>query len=183
LPRSRKDYDEFVTTLGLSAEEASPIEIMARSGGRRATDSVELFSPPRSGGNVPGETYFVNYFFLAHGLRHMRACAQDLAKHLKPGDQLFCMHDFQNPKDKDALILRTEEYCNVGFLPRYLLADLWELVGLDGIRLTVARVNLSPAPIQQRILCEFQATPTENFQPCAGDVYKPYAGNKSTAKG
>jgi len=181
LPRSRKDYAEFITSLGLVADEASPIEILARSGGRRATDSVELFSLPRNDSTLQGEKRFVSYFFLLHGLSHMKACAQDLAKDLKPGDSLFCMHDFQNPVDTEALALRTKKYCCVGFLPRYLLVDFWELVKMEDARITVAKVNPSPAPIQQRILCEFRATPTPGFQPCASELYKPYAGNKSTA--
>jgi len=183
LPRSRKDYNEYVESLELSPEHATPIEIMARSGGRRTTDSVEVFSPPSNGHTSSGERCFINYFFLAHGLRHMRACAQDLAKELKPGDQLFCMHDIQNPVDKHALALRTEEYCCIGFLPRYLLNDFWELIRMDGVRVTVTRVNPSPAPVQQRLLCEFQATPTKDFQPCGSDLYRPYASSKSTANG
>ncbi len=181
LSKSRQDYDEYVMSLGLSPENASPIEILARSGGRRATDSVELFSLPENDRTSQGEQCVVSYFLL-HGLRHMKTCAQDLAKTLKPGEPLFCMHDVQNPVDKQALALRTEEYCCVGFLPRYLLPDFWELIKEKDAKITVAKVNPSPAPIQQRILCKFQVTPTPKFRPCTNDLYKPYAVDKSATK-
>lgn len=117
LPPSRSDYVEFVSNLGLSPDDSTLIEILARSGGRRVTDSVELFCPPKRNG-VPSEGCLVNYFFLAHGLRQMRDCAQGLVETLKSEARLFIMHDLQNPVDKDALILRTEDYCCVGFLAR-----------------------------------------------------------------
>lgn len=174
LPRSRSDYNEFVSNLGLPPENSSLIKILARSGGRRATDSVELFCPPKSNG-VPSEGCLVNYFFLAHGLRHMRDCAQGLVETLKSEARLFIMHDLQNPVDNEALILRTEDYCCVGFLPRYLLADCWELLkGSDAIKVFIEKLNPPPAPIQQRILCRMEANTKEDFQPCSSNIYRPF---------
>jgi hypothetical protein len=111
----------------------------------------------------------------------MKDCAQRFAETLKHGDRLFTMHDLQNPADRDALTLRTEDYCCVGFLPRYLLPDFWELVRTDvAIEVTVERLNPPPAPVQQRILCKLQAVPEEDFQPCSSDVYKPYVAHTSS---
>ena len=177
---SRSDYEEFVLSLGLTAEDLSPIQILARSGGRRATDSIEVFAPPLRD-SVAGRNHLASYFFLAHGVRHMKDCAQRFAETLKHGDRLFIMHDLQNPADRDALTLRTEDYCCVGFLPRYLLPDFWELVRTDvAIEVTVEKLNPPPAPIQQRILCKLQAVPEEDFQPCSSDVYKPYVTHTSS---
>lgn len=174
LPRSRSDYVEFVSNLGLSQDDSTLIEILARSGGRRATDSVELFCPLKSNG-VPSDGCLVNYFFLAHGLRHMRGCAQDLVETLKSEARLFITHDLQNPVDNEALILRTEDYCCVGFLPRYLLADCWELLkGSDAIKVFIEKLNPPPAPIQQRILCRMEANTKEDFQPCSSNIYMPF---------
>jgi len=176
---SRSDYEGFVSSLGLTAEGSSPIQILARSGGRRATDSIEVFAPPLRD-RAAGRNGLASYFFLAHGVRHMKDCAQQLAEKLECGDRLFIMHDLQNPADKDALTLRTEDYCCVGFLPRYLLADFWELVKTDGaIEVTVEKLNPPPSPIQQRILCKLQAVPEEDFQPCSSDTYTPYVTHTS----
>ncbi|MBW7988953.1 MAG: DNA-binding protein [Planctomycetes bacterium] len=174
LSNSRSDYIEYVSNLGLSPDDSTPIEILARSGGRRMTDSVELFCPPKSKG-VPSEGFLVNYFFLAHGLRHMRDCAQGLVETLESEARLFIMHDLQNPVDNEALILRTEDYCCVGFLPRYLLPDCWEfLKGSDAIKVFIEKLNPPPAPIQQRILCRMEANTKEGFQPCSSYIYGPF---------
>ncbi len=174
LTRSRSDYNEFVSNLGLPPENSSLIEILARSGGRRATDSIELFSAPKSN-STSDEKCLVNYFFLAHGLHHMRDCAQELVETLTSKDKLFVMHDLQNPVDKDALILRTEDYCCVGFMPRYLLGDFWELLKTgDTINVFIEKLNPPPAPTQQRILCRLEANVKGDFQPCSSDIYKPF---------
>ncbi len=180
LPHSRKEYEEYTTSLGLATEEASPMEILGRSGGRRATDSVELFSPPHIQETSNGGGRILDYYFLAHGLRHMRHCAQDLvAQSLKKGDPLFVIHDLQNPVDRRALVLRTADYCCVGFLPRYLVQDIWELLGKNGeIEIAIERLNFPPVPIQQRMLCKLRAKVDSEFTPCSSSVYRPL-GEKS----
>ena len=180
LESREKEYKEFVRSLGLVPGKASPIEILARSGGRRATDSIELFAPFENGRTAESEECLINYFFLVHGLRHMRDYAQRLANTLKRGDPLFIMHDLQNPVDPEAMVLRTSDYCCVGFLPRYLLADLWELVKTEGsIKVSIERLNASPAPIQQRILCKLQTAKREGFEPCSSDIYLPLSSESS----
>jgi hypothetical protein len=181
LPHARKEYGEYTRSLGLATNEASPLEILARSGGRRATDSVEVFAPPHIQEMSNGGGRILDYYFLAHGLRHMRYCAQDLvAQSLKKGDSLFVMHDLQNPVDRRALALRTADYCCVGFLPRYLAEDVWELFGKNGeIEITLERLNSPPIPIQQRMLCKLRAKIEGEFKPCSSDVYRPL-GEKSS---
>lgn len=174
LPHSRKEYEEYTTSLGLSTDEASPMEILARSGGRRATDSVEVFAPPHVQKISNGRGRILDYFFLAHGLRHMRHYAQDLvAESLKKGDRLFIMHDLQNPVDCRALALRTADYCCVGFLPRYLVEDIWELLGKnEKIEITLERLNSPPVPIQQRMLCRLRTSVENDFTPCSSEAYE-----------
>lgn len=174
LQPEREEYAEFVKGLGLSPD-AEPIEILGRSGGRRATDSIEVFAPAEIHNGVKGY-YTVNYFFLVHGLSHMRECAQNLATDLiKAKERLFLMHDFQNPVDTNALVLRTEQYCCVGFVPRYLLDDVWKLTKkAKEFILEVDQVNKPPMPVQQRILCKITALVDEDFKPCSDVAYKPY---------
>jgi hypothetical protein len=43
---SREEYDEYVADLGLSPDQAEPFTVLARSGGRRSTDKLEVFAPP-----------------------------------------------------------------------------------------------------------------------------------------
>lgn len=180
VPRSRHDYKEFIESLGLDPSTASPFDILARSGGRRATDTVEVFPFPSAG---PGEEYMA-YFFLSHGLRHMPSYADDAAKNLSSGDRLWIMHDLQNPVDEKAIMLRTEGNCPVGFLPRFLLFDTWALLGSgEKVKILVERVNPPPAPIQQRILCKMKARCPEGFTPFSDHMYDPVPEAALLARG
>ena len=100
--------------------------------------------------------------------------AGDLASQLSSGDRLYVMHDLQNPVDPRALLLRTEDNCPVGFLPRPLLDDTWELLDRkEKVAVFVERVNPPPLPIQQRVLCKMQVTAPDDFSPCSGDACQP----------
>jgi len=170
VPESRDDRRDFITSLGLDPDTASPLEVLARSGGRRATDSVEILAIPRS----DAEGTYLTYFFLSHGLRHMPEFAEGLAKQLSSGDRLYIMHDLQNPVDPRALLLRTEDNCPVGFLPRPLLDDTWKLLDRkEEVAVFVERVNPPPLPIQQRVLCKMQVTAPDGFSPCSGEACQP----------
>jgi len=171
LPESREEREEFVRGLGLDPVKASPLEVLARSGGRRTTDSVETLALPETENS--GRNYLA-YFFLSHGLRHMPDFAEDYARKLKPGDELFLMHDLQNVVDRRALLLRTEDNCPLGFLPRHLLDDTWGLIeNGESLKVSVEKINLSPFPIQQRVLCRMTAIAPEGFSPCSGEAYQP----------
>lgn len=48
MPRSRPDYPEYMSWLGLPLG-AGPLDILARSGGRKVTDNYEVFPHPDKG--------------------------------------------------------------------------------------------------------------------------------------
>lgn len=180
VPPSRQDHKEFVESLGLDPSINCPFEVLARSGGRRATDTVEVFAIPDTG---PGEEYLA-YFFLSHGLRHMPQFADGIAKELSPSDRLWIMHDLQNPVDRKAILLRTEDNCPVGFLPQFLLSDTWALLNAgEEVAVLVERVNPPPAPIQQRILCKMEARRPKGFKPFDDGRYSPVPAAALLAKG
>mgnify|MGYP001459812971 CR=1 FL=1 len=172
---SREEYEAFVTSLGLSPSNAKPIDILARSGGRRATDSVEVFAPADIKETDDANFNIAQYYFLLHGLSHMRDCVQSLVADLKVGDPLFIMHDIQNPVDPEALSLRTKNYCSIGFVPRYLLDDMWRLLHEQtDLKFYIYKVNKPPTPIQQRIVCKLEAKVQKDFISCRSEAYKPY---------
>jgi hypothetical protein len=173
---SREEYEAFVTSLGLSPSDAKPIDILARSGGRRATDSIEMFAPADIIETDDPDFNIAKYYFLLHGLSHMRDCAQVLAADtVKADNSLFVMHDIQNPVDSKALLLRTIDYCSIGFVPRYLLDDIWSLLDKQtDLRFYVYKVNSPPSPIQQRIVCKLEAKVQKDFISCRSEAYKAY---------
>ena len=174
LPRSRPDYAEWLEWLSLPEHEHDPVALLARSGGQRATDSFEVFPSPE---RQPDGSYHVHFF--AHGLRYFPAASAERATRLQPGERLLLVHDFQNPADPAALLLRTAEATPgdihlVGFCPRYLLGDVLRLLehAPDSAWVEVERVNPAPAPIQYRLLCGLTLRWPEGFQPFADREYQ-----------
>lgn len=176
---SRPDYGSFVEYLSFSKDPDDPVALLARSGGRRATDSFEVFPCPELDDN--GE-YHIHFF--AHGLRHFPDSSMERIAQLKPGEPLLLAHDFQNTHDPNALLLRTNDAFEgdrhlVGFCPRYLLPDVSQVVEccLDPLMVTVQRVNLPPAPLQLRLLCNLTSCWPSGFAPFSSDPYLPIPAN------
>jgi hypothetical protein len=71
LSKSRPDFAEHIERLGLPSSDTSPIVVLARSGGRRATDKLELFPLPTF---EAGHGY--RTWFWSHGIRYMNDAAQ-----------------------------------------------------------------------------------------------------------
>lgn len=170
LSRSRPDYQDYIQWLNIPKDEDDPIALLARSGGRRATDKLEIFPCPE-----PSEYGEYHIHFFPHGLRHFPEVAQSRIERLHPDEKLSLMYDFQNPVDPKALMLRTEDNICVGYCPSYLLSDVFavlhECAGLPIVK--VERVNPPPAPLQYRLLCNMTACWPDNFQPFAGKSYQP----------
>ncbi len=174
LPPSRPEYREYLQWLCVPESDSDPMAVLARSGGSRVTDTLEVFPCPEK--NDQGE-YQVH--FLVHGLSHMPSTSADRVTQLQPGEPLLAMRDFQNPKDPDAIALRTAEKFErdmylVGYCPRYLGADFLKLLNWNlSPKITVERVNPPPAPTQFRVLCKSVARWPEGFRPFTTDEYQP----------
>lgn len=172
---SRPDYKDFVQWLNVPTEQDDPIALLARSGGKRKTDNFEVFPCPER--DEQGQ-YHIHFF--AHGLRYMPPESQLRIQSLQVGEELQIMHDMQNPVDPRALILRTKDLHNVGFCPRYLVQDLFELVCNfpQGVKISVERVNPPPTPLQFRLLCNLTAQWEESFHPFSNPSYQPLASEE-----
>lgn len=176
LPATRPDYSEYLEQLGLSAATTSPIQILSRSGGRRATDTLELFPLP-----VFEPDHGYRTWFWSHALRHINPLALDRISELSSGERLYVLHDIQNPVDPLALALRTEDRVIVGYMPSYLLDDAHTLTQTcESCEVFVDRINPAPAPIQQRLLCRLQSCWPNDFVPYATDRYDPLALGAAT---
>jgi hypothetical protein len=174
LPRSRPEYESYLNWLGVDETERDPVTILARSGGRKATDTLELFPSPDR--NERGE---YEIYFLMHGLNHVPEDSLKRAMVLSPGELLLPMRDFQNPKDSEAVAFRTAEQYDkdlyiVGYCPRYLRSEILRLVDLGyQPRITVERVNRAPAPREFRLLCKVVTQWPSGFQPFNEPDFQP----------
>lgn len=167
---SRPDYAKFLQWLNIPEHEDDPLAILARSGGQRETDSLTVFPCPE-----PDEEGRYQLHFFAHALRHLPKCAVERINHFKPGDKLWLAHEFQNPYDSQALTLNTEDHYIVGYCPRYLRSEVFELLWKDpnSVDLRVERVNSLPTPLQFRLLCSVTAQCKDDFRPFSSQEYQP----------
>lgn len=180
MARTRPDFASYVRRLDLDPADADDFEVLARSGGRRMTDSFELFPMP-----LPGSAGCYVTHFLAHGIRHLSAEARLRIERLSAGERLRLQWDMDNEADPLALSLRTEDRIVVGYVPRYLLDDAWTLLQDCDYRpeITVAQVNPPPAPVQQRLLCRMEACWPNGFVPFATTDYQLLSGDARGGEG
>lgn len=171
LPKSRPEYADYLNWLGLTQASHDALEELARTGGLRATDTLELIPCPAP---TAGNRYEV--FFFCRGLRHLPDVSQARALKLVPGERLYLAQDLQNGCDNTALLLRTDDPVTlVGYAPRYYSADFTSLiqnVGPTDVTVTVERVN-PDAPAQYRVLCKLSAPWPSGFAPCEAGQYEP----------
>jgi HIRAN domain len=173
LPKSRPEYQDFLRWLGLSKEQHDALELLARSGGLRGTDTLEIFPCPE-----PTADNEYQVFFFVHGLRYLTSENQAHVRSLQSGEELFLMRDIQNPSDPMALLLRTGDPMSlVGYCPRYYSAELSglvEVVGQSEVKAAVEQVN-QDAPNDLRLLCKLRAPWPSSFTPCSREQFVPIA--------
>jgi len=169
----RPDYAQYIQSLGLDVN-AEPMAILSRSGGTRATDSIELFPLPvrTADGNATPT------FFWMHGFRYLDAAQQQRILSLQAGEELSASSNGNNPVDPGAIQLLTTDQVMVGYLPRYLAGEVSQYPrhGVE-FHVYVERVNPPPAPTQQRLLCRLVAVLPGDFQPFASETYQPIAAD------
>ena len=167
---NRPGFASFLEALGLSAESANPMAILARTGGRRVTDQIELFPEP----SLEADGCYVTHCLL-RSIRYMPQPGTDerIAK-LKVEEQLYWMPDPQNPVDPYAVAVRTIDNYMVGYVPSYLTADLRLLKAeCPDVKLFVSRVNHPPAEAHHRLLVKIVSCRPPGFQPFQTDDYLP----------
>jgi hypothetical protein len=170
LGKSRPEYDQYLSWMGFRQKDMNPLEILARSGGERATDSLQIYACPTKTADGKYETYF-----FCHGLRHLRENVADEVGQLESGQKLLPMLDVLNPHDPRAVALRTADPAMmIGYCPRYLARDVGHLAALstDTFKARIERINRE-APIQYRLLCSVSADWPEGFGPCSDPEFQP----------
>jgi hypothetical protein len=173
LAKNRPEYEDYLRWLGLSDAEYDALEELARTGGLRATDSLELFPCPEPTADKNYQVYF-----FCRGLRHLHTENQERARHLELGERLYLMQDLQNPYDGMALLLRTGDPITlVGYAPRYYSGEFTQVINAtlpNQVKVTVEQVNRD-APIQYRVLCRLVSPWPASFSPCAQDAFRVLA--------
>ncbi len=172
LSPSRRDFAEHLNWLGLDANHADPIEMLAVSGGERVTDNLEVF--PRILKEADN-SFRVRYFL--HGMRHVSEPAKIRGQSLKNGEQLRVMVELDNPVTRLALALHTDDYQMVGWAPRYLVADLQHGVSQALVlSARIVKINEGAVPLNRRVLVEMTGCVSTDYVPMETPDFRPLAG-------
>lgn len=176
MPTKRPEYKDFMASLGLPPD-AKPMQILARTGGERQTDQIELFPAPTP---LEGGCYLTHC--LARAIRYMPQASQDRIDRLQPNERLCVAGDFQNEADPNALLLRTADNYLVGYLPAYLTADVRQLrEHCVGMEVLVDRVNPPPAEAHHRLLVCVKSCWPNGFVPYSTPEFQPVAAQGVSA--
>lgn len=169
LQKSRPEYEDYLDWLGLEKNKITPFEEMARTGGIRATDNLQLFPVPKKRNGQYEITFF------SHGISHLPPHYIERVNHLNQGYKLYLMRDIQNRSDVFALALRTEDPPEiVGYCPRFFVKDFGRLIdnnGPDKVDVSVVKVNLR-APLQFKLLCKFSTIWPAEFAPFEDEIFQ-----------
>jgi hypothetical protein len=179
----RPDYGRYVTRLGLP-EDTTPWEQIARSGGRREGDTLQLFPEP----DVVGRA--LSCAFLVHGVRWIgqrsitingrpttvtRPDLEDALGALHAGDELRLINEPDNPSNSAAVLVATHSNIPVGYVPNLLVEDLHRLQQVAPVNVTVDVVNGPDAPWHMRLLARLSAQNIDNFEFFKGDRWQSLA--------
>lgn len=153
----REDHDKYLSELALEPG-AAPFEVLARSGGRSAVDTLELTPMPQ-----PGP---VDILFLVHGIRYLDERQQARVDALHDGQDLGLVADPYNPHDHRAVLVTRENH-KLGFVPGPLLEAV-HIVMKSSYRLRVERVNPPEAGFHMRLLVRLTGTLEEDCRGAPG---------------
>lgn len=141
----RPDRPRWLSSLGLD-EDPEVMEILARSGGRRKGDHLELLAVPRV--QHDGRT---RTSFLVHGVSHAD-CSEDIER-LAVGDRLELIERPDIPVNTRALVVSCVDGRRLGWVPDPLV-EFVRHVRDRGAELRVLRVNPVELGPYQRLLVE-----------------------------
>ena len=150
MSRKRGSYVQYATWLGLDPALDAPFEVLARTGGGRATDTFHVVQEPRL---RPGEQTTIRFF--ASGLSHVQGALGRLLV-VKPGDALQLRAEPTNPVNTRALLIDAAADEAVGWVPDWLLDEVHQLRTSREFNLQVEQVNFD-APWHLKLLCRLDA--------------------------
>lgn len=167
MSRSRPDFSNYISRLNLPEGDPNPLDILSREA-RRATDPLEMFPMPE----LQDGRYRVH--FPLRGMRYLPESAQQKALLLQVGDGLDAVLDAQNTNDSRAVLVRTPDYHILGFVPRFLAAELRPVLlsKPEAVEIAVEKVNAPPVPIQHRLLCSLMVE-SDSMRPYSGPDFTP----------
>lgn len=162
----RPDYERYIRSLSLPSD-ATPWEQLARSGGKRTGDTIQLFPEPIV--RVDGSS---RSCFLVHGVRHIEKnynpSVQQRIQNLRKGDSLQLVPEPDNEVNPRALLTSTEGGDLLGWIPDLLLDHMYTLRESGPVELRVEHTNGPNVPYHFRLIACAEGRVPAGYQPFAG---------------
>lgn len=160
----RPDRAQFLRALDLGAD-ATPLEVLARSGGHKPADTLELLPVPEV--NPDGSTSVV---FLVHGLRRKVGALERLDS-LGTGESLSLERDRENPYNKEAILVSTSDGQQLGWVPDSLAEFVGSLMTASHT-VRALKVNGPEVGPRLRLLVEIEGFTDQDIAPFTGPEWK-----------
>jgi len=164
----RPDYDRYMDVLGLD-KDSPPLEVLGRSEGGRAGDSIFLLREPEiTADNQTTCTFFV------HGVRHIQGATARIAR-LQPDEELLLHDDHDNQFNPHAVLISASDKQQLGWIPDALVDYVQTARAEAPVSVRVKQVNDTDAPPNLRLLVQFHGHVPPGYQPFAGDEWQTLA--------
>lgn len=148
----RSSYGQYLQWLGVENVAAAdlPIEVLARTGGRRVTDTFHILDLPEK-----LDSSFSSRFFVS-GVRHT-VDADEILAALDSGASLSLEMEESNQINPRAVLVNTLDGRKVGYVPDWLCGDVHDLIK-EGWSVSAVAEQVNPdAPAHVRVLCRIDA--------------------------
>lgn len=152
LSADRPNYERYLGWLGIAdlGPDEVPFEVLARTGGGRATDTFHIVDLPLDLGDRFSSRFFVS------GVRHSADSGAVIGT-LRDGASLLLELEEVNTVNPKAVLIDTADGRKVGYVPDWLCADVHDRIK-DGWQVTAVAERVNPdAPSHVRVLCRLDA--------------------------
>lgn len=158
LSTAQNGFVDLLDALGLTREEATPMELLARSWGLSPHDTMQVIPEPTRGVDESEVLHF-----LASGVRHVDEGDPErvgrLIARLHVGQPLELEDEPSNRFNEDAIVLLADGK-RVGWVPDYLLDYVHKHRGAGAqVHVAVEHANGSERPWHLRLLCRMTVFP------------------------
>lgn len=160
----RPDRAEYLATLNLGSD-ATPLEVLTRSGGRRHGDTIELVPIP----TIQGDRR-TSSLFMVHGVRYRGAAASHRIARLVRGDTLALAPEPTNEADPLAIGVLDSDGLLLGYVPKPLTEYVHTLE--SGRRLTVEVANSAEVAEHLRLLVRLRGHLPSGVDPFTGPQWE-----------
>lgn len=148
----RASYQEYLQRVGLASfrPDDVPMELLARTGGGRATDTFHVVESP-----LDEAHHFESRFFVS-GISHVPG-GSALVSRLRDGARLSLRPEPTNEVNPRAVLLDVEDNRPIGWVPDWLCEPVSVLIEEGyALQAVVERVN-PDAPARQQVLARIDA--------------------------